>query len=93
MRGKIDHKENKSEQGYYYGPYAVQRALYMDDFLYTISRSLIKANSLDDLREINKVELPYEEIYYTKVMPGMVGDIPMVEAEVAVSSSSVEASD
>jgi inhibitor of cysteine peptidase len=48
----------------------VQRALYMDDILYTFSQEIIKANDLDDLDEINSVELPYEEnrgypeIYY-----------------------------
>jgi len=57
--------------------------------LYTISRVLIKANDLNSLDEINKVELPYEN-YYPKPMNGIVGHMPMVEREVAVSSSSGE---
>lgn len=78
LRGKIDHKENKDEEGYYYGPYAVQRALYMDDTLYTISRTLVKANDLDSLDEINKVKLPWEDhVYYGR--PGIVE--PAVEVD------------
>jgi len=65
LKGKIDHKSDSEEQLYYYGPYAVQRSLYMDNILYTISRAMIKANDLSDLDEINRVELPNkEEKYY-----------------------------
>lgn len=80
LRGQIDHKENKSEQGYYYGPYAIQRSLYMDKTLYTISRSLIKANNLEDFSEINKLKLPYEDTYYYG---------STIKGEVAVSSGEV----
>lgn len=64
LRAEIEHKENESEEGYYYGPYAVQRSLYMDDVLYTLSRTMIKANDLNSLDEINKLKLPYEEERY-----------------------------
>lgn len=66
LRGKIDHKPFNDEQGYYYGPYAVQRSLYMDNTLYTISRTMIKANNLasSDLDEINDLDLPYYEKGY-----------------------------
>ena len=48
--------------------YQIQRSLFMDDMLYTISNSKIKANSLGDLSELNKVELPVEQqIYYAEV--------------------------
>ncbi len=64
LKGKISHNESK-DWNWYYGPYAVQRSLFIDDVLYTISNAMIKANDLDDLTEINKVELPYEEqVYY-----------------------------
>jgi len=59
LRGKIDHAKNESES-YYYN-YAVQRSLYMDEVLYTISPKMVKANNLDTLEEINSVELYYDE--------------------------------
>ncbi len=37
--------------------FQIQRSLYMDDVLYTISPSAIKANNLNNLNEINKVEI------------------------------------
>ncbi len=64
LRGKVSHKQNDSERGYYYGPYAVKRTLYMDNVLYTISSSKIKANDLETIEEINEVELPFETDYY-----------------------------
>ncbi|MFA5020395.1 MAG: beta-propeller domain-containing protein [Candidatus Pacearchaeota archaeon] len=63
LRGKVAHEINESQLYYYYGDY-VQRALYMDDVLYTISSRMVKASDLDDLSEINKVEIPYEDVYY-----------------------------
>jgi len=42
----------------------VQRSLFMDDVLYTISLSKVKANSLGDLDDIREVDLPFEEIRY-----------------------------
>ncbi len=48
---------------YEYG-YDIQRSLYMDDILYTVSLRKIKANALDDAREIGRVELPYSTYSY-----------------------------
>jgi len=44
----------------------IRRSLYMDNVLYTISSKIIKMNSLDNMDQINKIELPYDEgeIYY-----------------------------
>ncbi|MDH4292320.1 MAG: beta-propeller domain-containing protein, partial [Dehalococcoidia bacterium] len=62
-KGKITHVENiadpEQEYYYYYSPFAVERSLYIDDVLYTISQAKIKMNSLDNLDYINEVELPY----------------------------------
>ncbi len=44
--------------------YQIQRSLYMDNVLYTVSQSKIKANDLNSLSELNKVELGYENNYY-----------------------------
>ncbi len=66
LKGKITHVKEDDEtflkSGYYYydDAYSVKRSLYMDDVLYTVSGKLIKMNSLDDLKGLNKVELPYE---------------------------------
>ena len=43
----------------------IQRSLYMDSTLYTISQGMIKANDLSNLREVNKIDLGYgEQNYY-----------------------------
>jgi len=62
LRGRITHIDDPSalEQGYYYyySPYSIQRALYIDDVLYTISDAKIKVNDLENLDYINEVQLP-----------------------------------
>ena len=63
IRGRITHIDDLSEleEGYYYyySPFAVERSLYIDDVLYTISQAKIKMNNLENLDYINEVELPY----------------------------------
>jgi len=62
-KGKITHVENitdpEKEYYYYYSPFAVERSLYIEDVLYTISQAKIKMNSLETLDYINELELPY----------------------------------
>ena len=59
--------------GIYYRPYywdgafQIQRSLYMDDILYTISPSIVKANELIGLNELNKVDLGYSQQVYNGV--------------------------
>lgn len=60
LRGEITHDSNESDDDYWYGGDYVRRALYMDDVLYTISNSMIKANDLFDLDFISEVDLPWE---------------------------------
>jgi len=43
--------------------YQIQRSLFMDNVLYSVSQSKIKANDLTTLNEINKVELGYIQNY------------------------------
>jgi len=66
FRGRITHIENQSTDSYqiYDYKYQVQRSLFMDNTLYTISSSMIKANNLDDMNEINKLKLGYNDQYY-----------------------------
>jgi inhibitor of cysteine peptidase len=64
VKGRITHIESSAdlEQGYYYysySPLAVQRSLYIDNVLYTISQAKIQMNSLENLDYINEVQLPY----------------------------------
>jgi inhibitor of cysteine peptidase len=63
LRGRITHMENADiiKLGYYFGyDYSVQRSLYIDNVLYTISSMMVKMNSLDArarLAEINQVKI------------------------------------
>jgi inhibitor of cysteine peptidase len=63
LKGRITHIENLSdlEEDYYYSysPFSVERSLYIDDVLYTISDAKIKMNSLENLDYINEVQLLY----------------------------------
>ncbi len=75
LRGQITHVENLTvpEQGYYYyySPFAIERSLYIDNVLYTISQAKIKMNSLDNLDYINEVELPYSTWTHYGYLLGM----------------------
>ncbi|MFH1711315.1 MAG: beta-propeller domain-containing protein [Nanoarchaeota archaeon] len=66
LRGKVTHSENVGDAlNYWYGSKdSIMRSLYMDDVLYTISGSKIKANNLETLEELNSVKLPYTQRYY-----------------------------
>jgi len=69
LKGRITHIENLSdlEEDYYYSysysysysPFSVERSLYINDVLYTISQAKIKMNSLENLDYINEVQLLY----------------------------------
>ncbi len=71
LRGEISHYDRESnlqngyeQQWFYDERYQVKRSLFMDDVLYTISGSKIKAHGLANLEEINKVASPYQQDYY-----------------------------
>jgi uncharacterized secreted protein with C-terminal beta-propeller domain len=58
--GRITHLDNDDllKSGYYFeSKYAVKRALFINDILYTISDAIIKMNTLDNLNEINMLNL------------------------------------
>jgi len=75
LKGRITHIENPSdlEQGYYYyySSFSVQRSLYIDDVLYTISDAKIMMNSLENLDYINEVKLPVESGDGSTVIPSI----------------------
>jgi len=56
-RGRITHYDDDEslDRWYYGGQKAVQRSLYMDDVLYTISQSKVMAHDLESIEEINGV--------------------------------------
>ena len=61
VRGRITHIENPEtfiKSGYYFdSDLMVERSLYIEDILYTISRGMVKFTSLIDLSEIASVKL------------------------------------
>lgn len=61
LKGRITHisdeEYKKSGQGWYNGYNGVERILYIDNTLYTISKGMIKASSMDNLAKINEVKL------------------------------------
>jgi uncharacterized secreted protein with C-terminal beta-propeller domain len=61
LRGNITHIEDPQEflkSGYWFESfYSVERSLYIENELYTISKGMIKINNLEDLSEIKKIEL------------------------------------
>ena len=71
LKGKIDHMDGDlgdqidlgDESNWYgYGYYgsSVLRSLYIKEILYTMSNKFIKANKLDDLSDVKKIELKKE---------------------------------
>jgi uncharacterized secreted protein with C-terminal beta-propeller domain len=79
LRGNVTHSNETVKESIYYYDYSSQisRSLYIDNVLYTLSSKMIKANSLDSLNEISKVQLPQEETYpYPYYMEGVGVAVP-----------------
>jgi uncharacterized secreted protein with C-terminal beta-propeller domain len=74
-RGQITHVENitdpEQQYYYYYSPFAVERSLYIDNVLYTISDAKIMMNNLESLDYIDEVELPYPTWIPYDYLPGV----------------------
>jgi inhibitor of cysteine peptidase len=62
LRGRVTHIDDPQDflkSGYWFeSELSVERSLYIDDVLYTISGRMIKMNDLSDLSEVGRVELP-----------------------------------
>jgi uncharacterized secreted protein with C-terminal beta-propeller domain len=56
LRGLIDHSKATGANQYYYSP-QVQRSLFIEDELYTMSPTLLRINSLETLKGIKDIEL------------------------------------
>jgi uncharacterized secreted protein with C-terminal beta-propeller domain len=58
LKGTVAHGNN-DVYGYWNSPQSVRRSLYIGDVLYTVSETLVKMNSLSDLKkELNQIPLP-----------------------------------
>lgn len=63
LKGRITHitpEEYQKYGNYYYSDSnnKVERIMYIDDTLYTLSKDKIKANNIDDLKELNTLSIP-----------------------------------
>jgi uncharacterized secreted protein with C-terminal beta-propeller domain len=62
LRGRVTHyTESDIQKMGNYWPYqydlGIQRALFMDDVLYTVSQGMLKANDLNSIKELNSVKI------------------------------------
>lgn len=62
LKGRITHLSRedmlKSGWDWYNSNKNISRIIYIDDTLYTISNKILKANKMDDMKEINWIEIP-----------------------------------
>lgn len=62
LKGRVTHitdeELSKAGQNWYDGDKNVRRILYMDDILYTLSNSTIRAHSISDLQAISSLNIP-----------------------------------
>ncbi len=61
LKGNITHIDDGSDlqsDYYYYSPFSLKRAFYIDNVLYTISDKRIKMSNLDNLDEIGQIDFP-----------------------------------
>lgn len=66
LKGTVEHGNN-DVYGYWNSPQSVKRSLFIGDVLYTMSETLVKMNSLSDLKkELNQIPLPSSVTSYTR---------------------------
>lgn len=87
VRGKVSHSE-KDEMNYWSSPFNVERSLFIGDNLYTFSDSMIKVNDLGTVKEVNSIDLPYENNWYPFMRKDIVYEVDDLDL-VSVDSSSV----
>ncbi|MCK4592599.1 beta-propeller domain-containing protein [Candidatus Parcubacteria bacterium] len=64
LQGKVDHSNKDNSYRWNNG---VQRSLYIEDILYTLSNKYLKMNNLSDVKEVNSLELREDDD--TDLMP------------------------
>lgn len=61
LRGRVTHYDDSAvfdQSGYYFeGEYSIERSLYIDNVLYTLSDKRLKLNDLNVLNELKKIDL------------------------------------
>jgi inhibitor of cysteine peptidase len=66
LKGTVEHGNNDI-YGYWNSPQSVKRSLFIGDVLYTMSETLVKMNSLSDLKkELNQIPLPSSVTSYPR---------------------------
>jgi uncharacterized secreted protein with C-terminal beta-propeller domain len=58
FKGRITHVDGLLNEVKYDGSDFIQRALYIDKYLYTLSQGMIKINNIDDLAEVATISIP-----------------------------------
>src|SRR3989338_5349097 len=85
LKGRVTHSDSgeKLKQGfYYYGDEdSVKRSLFIDGVLYTVSGTLVKANSLEDLKELKQVSLKPEVLTASKDCGWRPPEYPLADCE------------
>ncbi|NQZ85141.1 MAG: beta-propeller domain-containing protein [Nanoarchaeales archaeon] len=64
VRGKVSHSDKDDEYSYWNTPFNVQRSLFIEDSLYTFSKSRVLVNDLGTVEELNSIDLPYDKQWY-----------------------------
>jgi uncharacterized secreted protein with C-terminal beta-propeller domain len=59
LLGKVEHSSTQTDYYYWFNQASVERSLYIDDTLYTISTDYVKANDIaNGLADLNTIKLP-----------------------------------
>ncbi|WP_422445449.1 beta-propeller domain-containing protein [Thermoanaerobacterium sp. DL9XJH110] len=71
LKGRITHLFSedylKSGRDWYRSERNVERIIYIGDTFYTLSKGLVKASRMSDLKEINSLESPIEEQFSFRI--------------------------
>ncbi|MFA5420556.1 MAG: beta-propeller domain-containing protein [Patescibacteria group bacterium] len=57
LSARISHRRMDSSEEYFYYNNSVNRGLYIEDYLYSLSSSMLKINSLEDFEEFKSIDL------------------------------------